>query len=305
MDAARRGPLRSGMRILFGALLVISFFLLVLWRTDNPRLVSLRIALMDLVSPALTAVAGPSSDVARIFDDVQSLSELRAENERLKTELRRLRRWENDAKRLEQENAQLRALNAVALPPRFDVVTGDVVADSGGPYTQSVIVNVGREDGVVDGAPARDALGLVGRVTGVGRNSARVLLLTDPASRTPVFVAADGGRRRALMVGDNTGAPLLRYVDLDIGAAETRPVPAGSRITTSGDGGVYPRGLFIGAVAATPEGEARASLAADYGNLEFLRLYRLTGAPPDAGPSGLILPAPPAATAEGAAAPEG
>lgn len=283
MDAAPKGPARAALRLLFGALLVVSFFLLVLWRTDNPRLIWLRQAMIDFAAPALETVAGPSSGLANMFDDVKSLTELRAENARLKAELLRARRWENDAKRLEQENAQLRALNAVAPSPRIGSVAGEVIADSGGPFSQSVIVNVGRRDGVRDGAPARDALGLVGRVVGVGRRTSRVLLLTDPSSRAPVHVHVAGARLRAILTGDDSITPLLRYVEGD------QAVPLEARVTTSGEGGVFPKGLLIGRVASFGDGVARVALAADYRNLEFLRIYRATGLGTDAPDGGLIL----------------
>lgn len=283
MARARPGPLRTVLRILFGALLALSFFLFVLWRTDNPRLASLRVAMVDFATPALEAVAGPSSGLGGVFSDVQSLSELRVENERLKAEIQRLRRWENDARRLEQENAQLRALNAVSLPPRIRAVTGEVVADAGGVYAQSVIVNVGRRDGVVDGGAASDALGLVGRVVGVGERSARVLLLTDPSSRVPVHVTTATIAHRAILTGDNSLNPVLRYVDGE------EAVPSGARVTTSGEGGVFPKGMVIGSVVSRRDGAAGVALAADPRNLGFLRIYRSTSDAPDVEPGGLIL----------------
>lgn len=294
MDRVRGGPWRTALRILFGVLLAISFFLFVLWRTDNPRLARLRVAMVDFAAPILETVAGPSSGLAEVFDGVQSLSELRAENDRLKGEVLRLRRWENDAQRLEQENAQLRALNAVSLPPRTRVVTGEVVADSGGIYAQSVIVNVGRCDvgdrsgcdraqeaerdecagpGVahrkspLDGAPVRDARGLVGRVVGVGDRSVRVLLLTDPTSRVPVHVTTSTERRRAVLIGDESLTPVLSYVDGD------EAVPSGARVTTSGEGGVFSKGLVVGEVVSRGDGVARVALAADYRYLAFVQIY--------------------------------
>lgn len=308
MDRTRRGPWRAALRIFFGALLAFSFFLFVLWRTDNPRLTRIRVAMVDFAAPVLETIAGPSSGLAEIFDGVQTLSELRAENERLKTELLRLRRWENDAQRLEQENAQLRALNSVSLPPRTRVVTGEVVADSGGIYAQSVIVNVGRCDvgdlsgcdrareveqnecaapqvvrrrSPLDGAPVRDARGLVGRVVGVGDRSVRVLLLTDPTSRVPVHVTIEGERRRAVLIGDETLTPILSYVDGE-GA-----VPSGARVITSGEGGVFPKGLVVGEVVSRGDQVARVALAADYRYLDFVQLYLIDQ--PSHDPSGLIL----------------
>jgi len=80
-----------------------------------------------------------------------------------------------------------------------------------------------------------DGLGLVGRISGVGNNSARVLFLTDSSSRIPVEVTPSG--QKAILAGDNTPLPPLEFVD---GVDQVR---AGDRVVTTGDGGVFPPGL--------------------------------------------------------------
>ena len=120
----------------------------------------------------------------------------------LRREIQSLRAWRETARQLEEENAQLRALNNVRLARRTTFVTGDVFADSGGPFLESALVNVGREDGIADGAAAVDGAGLVGRVVGVGERASRLLLLTDFSSRVPVVIQP--GARRAVLAGDGT-----------------------------------------------------------------------------------------------------
>jgi rod shape-determining protein MreC len=58
-----------------------------------------------------------------------------------------------------------------------------------------VLLNVGGRDGIVDGWPTMDGLGLVGRVSGVGETDARVILLTDTSSRIPSAIEPSGRRR--------------------------------------------------------------------------------------------------------------
>ena len=79
-------------------------------------------------------------------------------------------------------------------------------------------------------------------VSEVGSRAARVLLVTDLNSRVPVIV--EGSQQRALLAGDNSERPYLRY--LDTGAA----IQIGDRIVTSGQGGVFPPGLPVGVVAS-------------------------------------------------------
>jgi rod shape-determining protein MreC len=111
-----------------------------------------------------------------------------------------------------------------------------------------------------------DGIGLVGRIAGVGARTSRVILLTDTNSRVPVTVQPSG--QRAMIVGDNTAAPPLEFVEnLDL----VRP---GDRVVSSGDGGVFPAGLLVGQVAQDRNGRMRVRLAADYERLKFLKVLR-------------------------------
>ncbi|MEO1329264.1 MAG: rod shape-determining protein MreC [Pseudomonadota bacterium] len=282
----RSGVWKTIQNILLGGVLAASFVVFVLWRTDNPRLQQVRMATVDAVAPTLERIAGPSSAVAEMFDEVRSYSDLQSENERLRREVERLKLWVEIARQREEENARLRALNAVKPAPRETFVTAEVIADSGGPFAESVLVNVGRRDGVLDGAPARDAAGLLGRVAGSGERSARVLLLTDPTSRVPVAIGEN--RVRAILQGDNTEAPTLQFLE------KNARIEAGARIATSGSGGVYPIGLHVGRVLSLPsdEGPARVALAADFRRLAFLRIRRIDATPESPPAGGLILRAP-------------
>lgn len=285
-ERPRSALYKTVLRVLFGALLVSSFLLFVLWRTENPRLLQLRAMIVDLVAPTLGAAAEPSTALERMIRDLGAYGDLQRENERLRREVSRLMNWREVAQQLEEQNARLRALNQVKLPPRVSFVTAEVVADAGGPYAQSVLVNVGARDGVRDGAPVLDEGGLVGRVAGVGERSARILLLTDSLSRTPVHVGAE--RRRAVLTGTNTRAPRLEFL------FEEESVELGARVATSGDGRVFPEGLHVGRIVSVEADGPRVRLGADLGRLQFLRILR-TGAvelsPPEPGLISRVAPA--------------
>ena len=75
--------------------------------------------------------------------------------------------WKEKALQLEQKNAQLRALNNVKLSEDLIWVTGEMIADSGSPFYQSGVINIGLKDGIKNGSAAVDGLGLVGRISGV------------------------------------------------------------------------------------------------------------------------------------------
>ena len=186
-----------------------------------------------------------------------------------------MKAWKEAALQLEQENAKLLDLNSVSLDPQLTVVTGVVITDSGSPFRQSVLINVGARDGIIDGWPTMDAIGLVGRIAGVGQNTSRVMLLTDTSSRIPVTIQPSG--QRALLGGDNTLNPPLEFLEDD---ALVRP----------GDGGVFPADLLVGQVALGTDDRLRVRLAADYQRLEFLRVLRSQPHEEIADPDNLLAP---------------
>lgn len=288
--AGHRGDEEEGLsravrRTILGTVIVASLVLFVLWRTDNPRIERLRASLADRMAPTLSVVGEPLGFASGLVRDWESFLDVRAQNRNLRRDIQRLHAWRETARQLEEENAQLRALNNLKLPTRTTFVTGDVIADSGGPFRESVLVNVGRLDGVVDGSAAVDGLGLVGRVSGTGERATRILLLTDFSSRVPVVVQP--GARRAVLAGDGTGMPRLEFLD----AAE--PVRAGELVETSGDGGVFPPDIPVGRVIVAREQDHRVILNSDYARLEFVRLLRYRPDTTIQWPGEIVLPAGP------------
>ncbi len=288
--------LRGARRVLVAAAALVLLALVLIWRIDNVRVEALRASLVDRFVPSFEWTLRPVAAASRLVADFRSYARVYEQNAELRRELQRMQGWREAALQLEQKNAQLLALNNVRLNPRLAFVTGEVLADAGSPFRQSALVNVGRADGVTDGSAVVDGLGLVGRVAGVGEQSARVILLTDPSSRAPAVVLPSG--QRALLSGDNRAAPVLDFIDQ---ADEVRP---GDRVVTSGDGGIFPPDLLIGQVVVGPDGRTRARLAADYRRLDFVRVIRQPARGTIEGPGGLIGPVlpPVASNAEAATA---
>ena len=251
---------------MLGALIVMLLGLFLLWRIDSPRVERLRMEITDRVIPNFSAITAPMTSAVNILRSARSYTRIYQQNQELRRELQQMKAWKEAALQREQENARLLDLNNVRLDPKFTKITGVVLADSGSPFRQTVLLNVGRRDGIVDGWAAIDGIGLVGRIAGVGERTSRVILLTDTASRIAVSIESNG--QRAMIVGDNTSRPPLEFLE----APET--VRPGDRVLTSGDGGVFPSGLLVGQVTQTLSGRLRVRLAADMQRLEFLRVVR-------------------------------
>ncbi len=260
------GPLR---RLLLAVLVLVLAAVFLLWRIDSPRVERFRAQITDRLVPNLDWAMAPVTGTINLLRDYQSYQRLADQNRELRSELRQMQAWKEAALQLEQENARLLDLNNVRLDPRLTFITGVVLADSGSPFRQSVLLNVGARDGLVDGWATMDGIGLVGRISGVAENTARVILLTDASSRIPAVIQPSG--QRTIVAGDNSAAPPLDFIE------SPDLVRPGDRVISSGDGGVFPAGLLIGQVTADPGGRLRVRLAADYERLEFLRVMRHYG----------------------------
>lgn len=274
--------LRGVRRVLVGAAAFALIAIFLVWRIDNARVEQLRVSLVDRFVPSFEWTLKPVTAAARLVSDFRSYARVYEQNAELRRELQRMQGWREAALQLEQKNAQLLALNNVRLSPRLTFVTGEVMADSGSPFRHSATVNVGRADGVTDGAAVVDGLGLVGRIAGVGAQSARVILLTDGSSRIPAIVRPSG--QRAILTGDNRAAPALEFLDAP---GEIRP---GDRVVTTGDGGLFPPEILIGQVMLGPDGRLRVRPAADLRRLDFVRVIRQPPPGVIEGPGELIGP---------------
>jgi rod shape-determining protein MreC len=253
-------------RLIFGGLVVLLIGLFLVWRIDSPRVERVRIEIMDRVIPNFAWATYPLTGFVNIMQSARSYARIYQQNQELRRELQQMKSWKEAALQQEQENARLQDLNNVRLDPKFIKITGVVLADSGSPFRQTVLLNIGKRDGIVDGWAAMDGIGLVGRIAGVGERTSRVVLLGDTASRVAVTIESNG--QTALLVGDNTSNPLIDFLE------DPETVQPGDRVMTSGDGGVFPPGILVGQVTQTQSGRLRVRLAADMRRLEFLLVIR-------------------------------
>ena len=250
--------------IVLVAAFLFFIFIFFLWRIDNPRVERFRLALLDQIVPKVDFFTSSVKVIGRIVLDISSFTKVYEQNERLKNELQDMRKWREAAIQLEQKNAKLRALNNLKVNSKLNWVSGEVIADSGSPYSSSVLINVGIDDGIIDGSAVVDGLGLVGRISGVEDQISRIILLSDTKSYVPVII--EPNNQEAIIRGDNSSTPLVDFIR---GSDKIQP---GFRIYTSGTGGVYPPGILIGIVVLSSDKKIRVRLSANINKLDYLRI---------------------------------
>lgn len=247
-------------------MLTLAAALLLLGRAETYVFDRARQVVTDLAAPLLEVASRPVAATRRLIERTDEYAYVFDENERLRAENARLLAWKEEALMLQAKVARYEALLNVQVDPSIEYVSGRVVSDSGGPFIDTVLVNVGREQGVRSGLAVIDSDGLVGRIVATGPKASRVLLLTDLNSRIPVVV--EPAQYKAILAGDNTEWPTLEYL------ATQSAVSAGDRVVTSGDGGLIPAGIPVGLVIQTSDGELRVQTFSDRGRLDFVRVLQ-------------------------------
>src|ERR1700761_8177164 len=143
-----------------------------------------------------------------------------------------------------------------------------MISDSRGPFANPRLADAGRDKGVTEGNPVVSEHGLIGRIVGVSDHVSRVLMLTDAESRLPVLLVRTNGR--AILSGDGGEAPKLDFVRTSI------PMKEGDRVMTSGDGGVFPRGLPVGTVVKGLDGGWHVALDSDAAPIDYVQILLFT-----------------------------
>lgn len=160
------------------------------------------------------------------------------------------------------ENRTLRELLALGERAGTDYVPANVLRPGTPGSASMFIVGVGTEDGVRVGSPVIGPFGLVGVIRGARRRDAVGMDWTHPEFRVGAMLA-DGS---AYGLVQNEPGTLLGQDQLIMnGIPFNEEVQAGALVVTSGQGGVYPRGIPVGTIRelAGTEGSWRSSYYLD------------------------------------------
>ena len=271
--------------VVSGAVIAAGLILLLVARVNPETASGVRAAATDLVAPLWSVVRAPIDGGARVAGDFGDYFGAVSRADRLAAELDTANARLRAARNGQRELQQLKRLMAVREPTRVVVATTRIAAATAGSVARTAMLAVGSSDGISRDMPVIGADGLVGRTLDIGRQSARVLLITDPLSRVPVIVERTG--QAALAMGRNL--PTLVLADR---IGPDLPLLPGDRIVTSGDGGVYPPGVPVGVVVdPRSDGPVIRPAASPLGG-GFVTVERAWLPIPDTEPKGPVFDAP-------------
>jgi rod shape-determining protein MreC len=193
--------------------------------------------------------------IARPFRDAwgwtSDLVGAKSENAKLRTELEAIRAHLIQEETAVAENEllrkELRYIDGPTFPNGFDGIATRVVARPSSAYNQEVLVAAGTSDGIERNDPVVTPEGLVGLVTDVTSDGAKITLLTDQSSAVSAIVLETGAAGIVRHGPSDSSGLVLDRVGKDALVEE------GNLVITAGwrSGNLeslYPRGIPVGTV---------------------------------------------------------
>lgn len=218
----------------------------------------------EVMEPITGVISAPARWLSGLGNASSGYVFAASQNQALRRQVADLERWRDAAIALKNLNLRYESLLKLRTEPAIPMVSARVVTDARGPFSNARLADAGAASGVKIGNPAMSEDGVVGRVVGVTKDASRILLLTDVQSRTPVLI--DRTNARAILTGDGGPNPKLEFV------RGLNSVQDGDMVLTSGDGGLYPRGLPVGVAARDFRGVWRVRLYSDRAAIDFVRI---------------------------------
>ncbi len=197
-----------------------------------------------IVAPIQRGVTAITRPIGNFFSSLGDLANLREENGRLEAELESISTEINEARNLQDENEELRAVLELDEGwASMERVTAQIIADSPGNYVWAVVIDRGSADGIRRNMAVISPEGLVGKILEVEENESTVLLLIDP--NLGAGATTDGRGLTGVVSGNGEGQDLsLEFV------SKEEDVRVGDEVVTSNfTGRIFPPGIPIGYVS--------------------------------------------------------
>ncbi len=232
--------------------------------------VRLKHALGGAFLPLFGLTASSRQAAGKIGDTLATRSQLLQENQSLRDENRNLRMQVMQSAEALRENNRLRTLVGWQQKSPWKLKLSRVIARDPANWWRTVQIDLGTRDGMRSNLPVLTTDGLIGRVASVSFDRSQVILLGDPECRAAALVEGNARDFGIIGAAATLDPSLVNLSHLSKDAA----IQPGQTVTTSGLGGVFPKGIRIGQIVDSRlvdyglYTEARVKLSADPGTLE-------------------------------------
>ena len=202
----------------------------------------------DVVGFGQSIFSKPTQYITGVFENVDSLLNTYDENKRLKSRLEEFAKLQADVNVLTLENSTLREIvDKEENLRKYEPIQATVIARNPDQWEEKVVLDKGTIHGVEVNMAVMTSQGLIGKVflTTSFTSTVELLSTQNPNYRVSAMVTVDGEKKVfGLIEGydDERNELILKRIDSNI------EIKAGQKVMSSGLGGIFPEGLFIGEI---------------------------------------------------------
>jgi rod shape-determining protein MreC len=231
--------------ILFTALLATTLVMMAF--SSNPIVREFERALAFALSPAQKALDDVAEGVSAIAASLSDIENLQSDNTALRRENERLTADNLHADEVERQNEILAGMLQLQNSFPYKTAAAEVIARESDEFRRVITISKGTDAGIKEGDVVIAEGGpLAGRVTEVGPNYSKVVLITDQTST--VIGRLQTSQATGKVVGQLEETLQMTNID------STEVIELGEEVVTAGTelaGGIrspYPKGLLLGRV---------------------------------------------------------
>jgi rod shape-determining protein MreC len=241
---------------------IIGGFLLATSILAPQAFASIRGAALDITGPISAGLSEVTATASGVVGGADNYWDAANQNGKLKRERKAMLQRMVEAKAINLENVELKAMLRLREHSPDIIATGRIVGSSLSSPRRFAILSSGSRDGVHEGMPVRSASGIVGRIVDAGALSSRVLLISDRTSIVPARLLRNG----IPVISQGRGDGTVEVRPLEVGR---NPFKIGDIIISSGTGGLYPPLVPVARVMRLKDDGAIALPLADPSDTSF------------------------------------
>lgn len=205
----------------------------------------LGLPVITAISPAQKVLSTASLTIKEGFSTIPEMFALKKQNEELRKQVKELEQYKQRFLEYQRENINLRSM--LGLKQRnfqYELEAAEVIGRDPGNWFNVILIDKGENNGIKKDMAVITDQGLAGYTISVGKNYAKVLLITD--ERSSVSAMIERTRDNGILKGTIDPAP-RGFVKMVFLPQEANLVK-GDVVISSGLGGIIPKGIIIGEV---------------------------------------------------------
>lgn len=228
---------RSKNRILI-SVIILSILLFITGRYKADF--SVKQYVMNFFHPLFSYTHSAVEKTQKVFFSLFHFYSLGKSNEQLTRQMEELQNKLLETEEIRKENDRLNELLQFKSQLKFRVVPAKIIGHDSSNWKKSILINKGREDGVLTHHAVICPKGIVGKIVESFDHNAKVMLIIDNDSQVGGMILRT--RDIGVLYGRDKDICLLNYL------SRNADIKKGDLVITSGFDGFFPKGVILGEV---------------------------------------------------------